>query len=76
MSLQHNNEVEDVAESRKIPVTYGNSDDEDLVSSGDIEGSAGELDVESHINAENQPPNAVGPASECPALLLSVICTR
>ncbi|XP_014478060.1 PREDICTED: basement membrane-specific heparan sulfate proteoglycan core protein isoform X5 [Dinoponera quadriceps] len=56
---EHNNEVEDVAESRRIPVTYGNSDDEDLAGSGDIEGSA--IEVESHINTEDY-RNTAGPA--------------
>lgn len=41
---QHDNEIGNVAETRRIPVTYGNSDDEDLAGSGEIEGSAGEID--------------------------------
>lgn len=40
MFLQHENEINNAAESQRIPITYGNSDDEDLAGSGEIEGSA------------------------------------
>lgn len=40
--LQHENEINSAEESQRI--TYGNSDDEDLAGSGEIEGSAGEVD--------------------------------
>ncbi|XP_025163883.1 basement membrane-specific heparan sulfate proteoglycan core protein [Harpegnathos saltator] len=59
---EHNNEVEDVAESRRMPVIYGNSDDEDLAGSGDIEGSAGETDLDNRVHAEDRHTNVVGPA--------------
>ncbi|XP_076684002.1 terribly reduced optic lobes isoform X2 [Andrena cerasifolii] len=36
------NEVEDVAEGRREPPKFGNSDDEDLAGSGEVEGSAGD----------------------------------
>ncbi|XP_011864494.1 PREDICTED: basement membrane-specific heparan sulfate proteoglycan core protein isoform X13 [Vollenhovia emeryi] len=41
---EHENEISNAAESQRIPITYGNSDDEDLAGSGEIEGSAGEGD--------------------------------
>ncbi|XP_011640582.1 basement membrane-specific heparan sulfate proteoglycan core protein isoform X5 [Pogonomyrmex barbatus] len=40
---EHENEISNTAESQRIPITYGNSDDEDLAGSGEIEGSAGEV---------------------------------
>jgi len=43
-SLQHENEINNPAENQRIPLTYGNTDDEDLAGSGEIEGSAGEVD--------------------------------
>ncbi|XP_067214275.1 basement membrane-specific heparan sulfate proteoglycan core protein isoform X33 [Linepithema humile] len=43
---EHDNEISNVAESHRIPITYGNSDDEDLAGSGEIEGSAGEGGIE------------------------------
>jgi len=43
--VQHANEISHAAESQRIPVTYEN-DDEDLAGSGEIEGSAGEIDVD------------------------------
>ncbi|XP_070527632.1 basement membrane-specific heparan sulfate proteoglycan core protein isoform X2 [Cardiocondyla obscurior] len=54
------NEINNHAESQRIPITYGNSDDEDLAGSGEIEGSAGEVDY--HPNAGNQPRNTDGKA--------------
>ncbi|XP_035741558.1 basement membrane-specific heparan sulfate proteoglycan core protein-like isoform X32 [Vespa mandarinia] len=39
------NEIGDVAEGRRQPQNYVNSDDEDLVASGEIEGSATDSDV-------------------------------
>lgn len=50
--LQHENEINNAEESQRIPITYGNSDDEDLAGSGEIEGSAGEVDY--HPNEGNQ----------------------
>jgi len=44
LSLQHENEISNAAESQRIPITYENSDDEDLGGSGEIEGSAGEVE--------------------------------
>ncbi|XP_018343803.1 PREDICTED: basement membrane-specific heparan sulfate proteoglycan core protein isoform X2 [Trachymyrmex septentrionalis] len=41
---EHENEINNPAESQRIPLTYGNTDDEDLAGSGEIEGSAGEVD--------------------------------
>lgn len=58
--LQHDNEVSNTAESRRIPVTYGN-DDEDLAGSGEIEGSAGE-DVDPHLIVDVQHRNIGGSA--------------
>jgi len=55
LSLQHENEISNAAESQRIPITYTNSDDEDLAGSGEIEGSAGEEDY--HPNTGNQHRN-------------------
>ncbi|XP_018057777.1 PREDICTED: basement membrane-specific heparan sulfate proteoglycan core protein isoform X9 [Atta colombica] len=41
---EHENEINNPAENQRIPLTYGNTDDEDLAGSGEIEGSAGEVD--------------------------------
>ncbi|KYQ47141.1 Basement membrane-specific heparan sulfate proteoglycan core protein, partial [Trachymyrmex zeteki] len=41
---EHDNEINNPAESQRILLTYGNTDDEDLAGSGEIEGSAGEVD--------------------------------
>ncbi|KYM93872.1 Basement membrane-specific heparan sulfate proteoglycan core protein, partial [Cyphomyrmex costatus] len=41
---ENENEINSPAESQRIPLTYGNTDDEDLAGSGEIEGSAGEVD--------------------------------
>ncbi|KAG5320306.1 PGBM protein, partial [Acromyrmex heyeri] len=41
---EHENEINNPVESQRIPLTYGNTDDEDLAGSGEIEGSAGEVD--------------------------------
>jgi hypothetical protein len=49
---EHENEISNAAESQRKPIIYGNSDDEDLAGSGEIEGSAGEEDY--HPNTENQ----------------------
>ncbi|RLU19726.1 hypothetical protein DMN91_008283 [Ooceraea biroi] len=43
---EHANEISHAAESQRIPVTYENIDDEDLAGSGEIEGSAGETDLD------------------------------
>lgn len=56
---QHENEIT-AEESQRIPITYGNSDDEDLAGSGEIEGSAGEVDY--HPNTGNQHRNTEGKA--------------
>ncbi|XP_072758577.1 basement membrane-specific heparan sulfate proteoglycan core protein isoform X6 [Anoplolepis gracilipes] len=45
---EHDNEISNVAESQRIPITYGNSDDEDLAGSGEIEGSANEEELGHH----------------------------
>ncbi|KAG7212470.1 hypothetical protein KM043_012784 [Ampulex compressa] len=42
---EHDNDIGNVAEGRRPPPRYGNSDDEDLAGSGEIEGSATETDV-------------------------------
>ncbi|XP_039313953.1 basement membrane-specific heparan sulfate proteoglycan core protein isoform X28 [Solenopsis invicta] len=57
---EHENEISNAAESQRIPITYGNSDDEDLAGSGEIEGSAGEVDY--HPNAGNQHRSTDGKA--------------
>ncbi|XP_071582358.1 basement membrane-specific heparan sulfate proteoglycan core protein isoform X12 [Temnothorax nylanderi] len=57
---EHENEINSAAESQRVPITYGNSDDEDLAGSGEIEGSAGE--VEYHPNTGNQHRNTDGKA--------------
>ncbi|XP_020284881.1 basement membrane-specific heparan sulfate proteoglycan core protein isoform X6 [Pseudomyrmex gracilis] len=49
---EHDNEINTAAESKRIPMKYGivgNSDDEDLTGSGDLEGSANEKDLDSHL---------------------------
>ncbi|XP_019884797.1 basement membrane-specific heparan sulfate proteoglycan core protein isoform X13 [Camponotus floridanus] len=43
--IDNKHEINNVAESQRIPLTYGNSDDEDLAGSGEIEGSANEEDL-------------------------------
>ncbi|XP_029158798.1 basement membrane-specific heparan sulfate proteoglycan core protein-like isoform X2 [Nylanderia fulva] len=59
---EHDNEISNVAESQRIPITYGNSDDEDLAGSGEIEGSAGEEELDHHTNIGTQPRNVDGKA--------------
>lgn len=59
--LQHENEISNAAESQRIPITYGNTDDEDLAGSGEIEGSAGEVDY--HPNVSHR--NTDGKARKC-----------
>lgn len=54
MPLQHENEISNAAESQRIPITYGNSDDEDLAGSGEIEGSAGEMDYHPNTNHQHR----------------------
>jgi hypothetical protein len=52
--VQHANEISHAAESQRIPVTYEN-DDEDLAGSGEIEGSANEMDIHPRLGStENQ----------------------
>lgn len=58
--LQH--EINNVAESQRIPLTYGNSDDEDLAGSGEIEGSANEEDLGHRPNTITQHRNTDGKA--------------
>lgn len=60
--LQHGNEISNAAESQRIPITYGNSDDEDLAGSGEIEGSAGEEELDHHLNIGTQHRNIDGKA--------------
>lgn len=62
LSLQHENEISNAAESQRIPITYGNSDDEDLAGSGEIEGSAGEVDYPPNVG--NHHRNTDGKARE------------
>ncbi|KAH0951737.1 hypothetical protein HN011_001953 [Eciton burchellii] len=51
---EHANEISHTAESQRIPVTYEN-DDEDLAGSGEIEGSANEMDIHPRLGStENQ----------------------
>ncbi|XP_070153239.1 basement membrane-specific heparan sulfate proteoglycan core protein isoform X5 [Polyergus mexicanus] len=61
---EHDNEISNVAESQRIPITYGNSDDEDLAGSGELEGSANEEreEVGRHPNIINQHHNVNGKA--------------
>ncbi|XP_076631096.1 terribly reduced optic lobes isoform X1 [Colletes latitarsis] len=42
---EHNNEIGNAAESRRDPPKFGNTDDEDLAGSGEVEGSATEVTV-------------------------------
>lgn len=71
MSLQHENEINNAAESQRIPITYGNSDDEDLAGSGEIEGSAGEMDY--HPNTDHQHRNTDGKARKSLILHITAI---
>ncbi|CAL1682411.1 unnamed protein product [Lasius platythorax] len=59
---EHDNEISNVAESQRIPITYGNSDDEDLAGSGEIEGSAGEEELRPPLNIGTQHRNVDGKA--------------
>ncbi|XP_050453317.1 basement membrane-specific heparan sulfate proteoglycan core protein isoform X8 [Cataglyphis hispanica] len=59
---EHDNEISNVAESQRIPITYGNSDDEDLAGSGELEGSANEDREELGPNIINQHHNVDGKA--------------